>query len=171
MRRPPAEVSAALLACGDYSQKKSRNTFQLGSWRRREVWRDLLTGTARADFGNTPQRPDANAGRPRRSRDRPVTERLRRIVDRYLNEREKESRFDWRYYLVKYDKMREGDSGLYVGPDDGTKGFDLCMMYKERMNSNYRDPYLYAIFAYSAAVTTQEVGSPGIRATTQQKDG
>ena len=58
--------------------------------------------------------------------------------------------FDWRYYLVKYKDMREGDSGIYVG-SDGAMGFGLCMLDKERLSSNYRDPYLFAIFKHSGA--------------------
>jgi hypothetical protein len=69
-------------------------------------------------------------------------------------------RFNWRYYLVQYDEMRMGDSGLYVGPEDGSKGFDLCMMIKQQMNSNYRDPYLYAVFKRSGAVAKVDVEDP-----------
>lgn len=44
---------------------------------------------------------------------------LDRLGQRWLTEREAEGRLDWRYYLVKYDAMREGRSGLY---DSSSRG-------------------------------------------------
>src|SRR5208283_4033422 len=53
-------------------------------------------------------------------------------------------------------EMREGDSGIYVG-SEGKMGFGLCMLYKERLSSNYRDPYLFAVFKRSGAKQDQDV--------------
>ena len=64
-----------------------------------------------------------------------------------------------------------GDSGLYVGPEDGGKGFDLCMMIKQQMNSNYRDPYLYAVFRRSGAVAKVDVEHPWHTGTRRRSDG
>jgi hypothetical protein len=47
--------------------------------------------------------------------------------------------FDWVYYLVKYDVMREGRFGIYFGRD-GALGYSLCMLHKTQLNSHYRDP-------------------------------
>lgn len=49
---------------------------------------------------------------------------------------------DWRYYLVKYEVMREGDSGRYAF---SPSGYQACMLDKWQFNSNYRDPYLLAL--------------------------
>ena len=65
-------------------------------------------------------------------------------MDRWLSEREAARVFDWRYYFVRYDAMREGASGRYVG-SDGRLGYSVCMLNKLQMNSYYRDPYLHAI--------------------------
>lgn len=154
------EISGALLACGDYSQRRTINRFQLGSWRRRDVWRQLFTNTANSDFRQTSAAlmrlldaiSQAGAG--------PIQARLRTVVSGYLDEQARSGRFDWRYYLVKYDQARQGDSGIYVGPEDGTRGFELCMMYKERMSSWYRDPYLFAIHEHLKAPAKQAVWDP-----------
>ena len=54
---------------------------------------------------------------------------------------ERTRRFDWRYYLVRYDWMREGESGLYSG-ENHKLGYSLVMLRKTQLNSNYRDAYL-----------------------------
>jgi hypothetical protein len=70
-------------------------------------------------------------------------------MDDYKSRCEQEGRHDWRYYFVKYDAMREGASGRYVGID-GRLGYSVCMLDKLQMNSYYRDPYLHAVRAHSA---------------------
>jgi hypothetical protein len=157
---PLLEVSAALLACGDYSQRKGSNRFQFGSWRRKDVWRQLLTGTSSSDFSNTSGTLMRMLDAIGEAADGPIRTRLRDVVNAYVAEQVSAGRFDWRYYLVNYDEMRIGDSGLYVGPEDGGKGFDLCMMTKQQMNSYYRDPYLYAVFKRSGAVANVDVEEP-----------
>jgi hypothetical protein len=85
-----------------------------------------------------------------RSAPGPIDERLDVLISTWLVEREKAQVFDWRYYLVKYPEMRWGKSGLYV-PNDGKMGFQLCMLDKTQLNSNYRDPYLLAVWKQSGA--------------------
>jgi hypothetical protein len=157
---PLLEVSGALLACGDYSQRKRTNRYQFGSATQKDVWRQLLTGAPGSDFSNMSgalmRMLDAIGG----TADGPVRTRLRRVVHAYLAEQEKAGLFDWRYYLVKYDEMRAGASGLYVGPENEGKGFDLCMMVKQQMNSNYRDPYLFAVYEHIGAVANVDLDDP-----------
>ena len=114
---PLLEVSAALLACGDYSQRKGSNRFQFGSWRRKDVWRQLFTGTSSSDFSNTSGALMRLLDAIGEAADGPIRTRLRGVVSAYVAEQVSAGRFDWRYYLVNYDEMRMGDSGLYVGPE------------------------------------------------------
>lgn len=69
----------------------------------------------------------------------------RQVMDSFLHEREERHHFDWRYYLVKYASMRSGHSGLYMSETE-EPGYRMVMLHKTRMNSNYRDPYLYQIW-------------------------
>jgi hypothetical protein len=157
---PLLEVSAALLACGDYSQRKSSNRFQFGSWRQKDVWRQLFTGTSSSDFGNTADALMRMLDAVGEAAGGPVQGRLRTVVTAYIADQISAGYFDWRYYLVTYDEMRMGDSGLYVVLEDCGMGFDLCMMIKQRMSSYYRDPYLYSIFKRSGAISDVDVDDP-----------
>jgi hypothetical protein len=156
---PLADVSAALLACGDYSQRRRGGRFQFASNSKKDALRQMFVnagGTASVAtkatlMGMLDGLSDANGAQ--------VLDGLRAMVDRYLAGQEHLQRFDWRYYLVKYPEMREGDSGIYVRSEEG-RGFGLCMMYKERMSSYYRDPYLFALFKRSGALPDQEIEDP-----------
>lgn len=44
--------------------------------------------------------------------------------------------------------MRKGRSGIYFGRD-GDLGYSLCMLHRTQRNSNYRGPYLLAIWKLS----------------------
>jgi hypothetical protein len=78
----------------------------------------------------------------------PVETGLSALRSRSLREAELEREFDWRYYLTKYDSMREGKSGIYFG-HNGELGYSLCMLNKSQLNSHYRDPYLLAVWKES----------------------
>jgi hypothetical protein len=80
----------------------------------------------------------------------PVEAQLQAIVDRFVAERVARSEFDWRYYLVRYPCMREGDSGRYWGAYHAL-GYELTMLYKQLQSSWHRDPYLYAIWRQSGS--------------------
>ncbi len=154
---PYREIGAALLACGDPSCRASEGHFQFGSPELQSVWRELLTNPARDDFAQTSnvllKMLDAFATAPGAS----VTERLQAISNDYLTQQESRRKFDWRYYLVKYEVMRTGKSGLYVS-SAGVMGFDLLMMERWQVwNSYFRDPYLLAVIESSGAKEGQDV--------------
>lgn len=154
------EVSTALLACGDYSQRNRMGRYQFGTpGGGEEIWRQLVTNEASADFSKTKAALQRLLDEVGTSEVGPIHARLRSVGDRFLDERKKVGELDWRYYLVKYFEMREGDSGLYAS-GTGTMGFNLCMLRKERMNSWYRDPYLYAVLKRSGAVPGRDVEDP-----------
>jgi hypothetical protein len=78
----------------------------------------------------------------------PVEAQLKAIADSFVAERLVHAELDWRYYLVRYPCMREGDSGRYWGADHAL-GYELTMLYKQLQSSWHRDPYLYAIWRES----------------------
>ena len=118
----------------------------------RDVWRLLLTGATRGDLEPTGRvladflDSVADSGAP-------FAETLSRMQREWLTDRESTNEFDWRYYLVKYNSMREGGSGIYFA-EGGKLGYSLCNLRggMTQMNSLYRDPYLLAIW--------RELGEP-----------
>ena len=100
----------------------------LTSW-----WRELLTGTSyanligtRAVFG---QFLDTYA-----ASEVGTAETLAAISAKWLAQEKAAGLFDWRYYLVRYDEMRTGNSGIYAVPD-GIMGFSVCMLRAKQTNS------------------------------------
>ena len=69
-------------------------------------------------------------------------------ADEFINDRTSSSHYDWRYYLVRYPTMREGNSGIYYGADERL-GYELTMLRKTVQRSWYRDAYLYAMWCES----------------------
>lgn len=145
---------AALLSCGDYSQSTYQGRFQFGALTA-ESWREMLTREVKRTRRSLERLLDAVAGRTG-----PIQERLDAITSEYLTQQEAQRAFDWRYYLVKYPEMREGDSGLYVTSNAGPMGFRVCMLRKTQMNSYYRDPTLLAIYRRSDALDDADTPDP-----------
>jgi len=141
-------LTGAMLAIGDYSRMQGNHRyFHFGSRVNEAPWRMLLTEGRRSDIG--PMREvlvrlldevDQLGGAP--------CDCLETIQKRFLDASETNRNFGWRYYLVKYPVMREGNSGLYVGLN-GTLGYSLCMLNRKQLNSWYRDPFLLAIYRES----------------------
>lgn len=140
-RRLWPALTAALLAIGDYARRPNLRSFRFGSPTDDRWWRELLTGTKRSNLRGTSvvlaRLLDTVA-----DSDRPSAEILRQVRSRWLDAQDA---FDWRYYLVKYDAMREGKSGIYFA-EGGEMGFRLCMLDKTQLNSWYRDPFLLAVW-------------------------
>lgn len=151
-RRNWPELTGALLACGDYSRQR-RKYHQLGTPNpeKEAVWRELLTAGSR-EQQSTFRRALQLLLDDARVRNEPEITHALRAVGRSFCERVdsgQEPR-DWRYYLVKYDIMRSGASGIYVAEsfDDGktrTLGFSLCMLNTTTLGGYFRDPYLAAM--------------------------
>lgn len=133
-------LTAALLATGDYSRTRNSRSFRFGSPEEDQWWRDLLTGAKRSTLQGVADvmarmldaLSTSEAGLP---------DALEQIRQTWLREQDS---YDWRYYLVKYDAMRRGKSGIYVA-EGGRMGFGLCMLDKTQLNSWYHDPYLDAV--------------------------
>ena len=131
-------ITGALLAKGDYSRKEMRWTghrlADFGAPRNDEPWQVLFRGR-KGDSVHPTALPlaaliaDVAAGRT-----------LQTVITTYLDDPTTPK--DWRYYFVKYDVMRDGASGRYTF---SPSGYQICMLEKERMSSNYYDPYLLAV--------------------------
>lgn len=148
-----SQVSAALLTVGDYQRPRGRDlanprSYQLAAVAAEHayVWRALLTGATRAELGVT-ARVFAEFLDIVSAATTPLADTLDEMTATWLAAREEQEVFDWRYYMVKYSAMREGESGLYF-TEGGVMGYSLCNLRggKEQMNSLYRDPYLLSIY-------------------------
>ena len=151
---PLEKISGALLASGDYSQLPRRDDrYQFGSHDRNRVWLELLTGK---DIENTKKALMKMLDDICSVSGASIEERLQIIADNYLAAQLKAKNLDWRYYLVKYPKMRSGPSGLYTS-SKRKMGFDLCMMKETQLNGAYRDPYLIAVVEQSGSKEYKDV--------------
>lgn len=141
------DATGALLAVGEYQRTTNNRKFQLGTGSKRfeNAWRELLTGADREALSATraalAKLLDAIAAGDN------LKQTLMAVQSEWLTQREVAPDFDWRYYLVKYPAMREGGSGIYYS-EGGKLGYSLCMLRggTSTLNSNYRDPYLLAIW-------------------------
>ncbi|MBP0622885.1 DUF262 domain-containing protein [Cupriavidus consociatus] len=143
-------ITGALLAAGDYAIRVRGRFFLFGSSRNLAPWRDVFSATWREDMGATREALSRLLDHVAARGEASVPDALQGFVDDYLSRCEQAQRHDWRYYFVKYDAMREGASGRYVGID-GRLGYSVCMLDKQQMNSYYRDPYLHAVRIHSGA--------------------
>jgi hypothetical protein len=142
------DLTGSLLAAGEYARHRNDRDLQFGSPSNGEPWRNLLTGTTRANLANTAKALGAvlDAVAAGTSAD----DSLREIREAFVESRAQEENFDWRYYLVRYAAMREGPSGIYASVG-GAMGYEICMLNKTQMNGRHRDPYLSALVRESQA--------------------
>lgn len=145
-------LTGALLTCGDYYRAAWRNgyKFLFGSPSHETYWRDLLTGPAASPIRKV-TKPLAKLLDRLADRSDDISAELTRMTSDWVDEREREQNYDWRYYMVKYPVVRGGESGIFVSAS-ADMGYELCALRRKQLNSNYRDALLHAIFV--------EAGSP-----------
>ena len=151
-----SSLLAALLAVGEYQRQRTNSRpflFGTSSKRHDNAWRELLTGPPRDALRPTREVFAEFLSRVAAAPDTNLEGTLRTITEEYLGLCEGESRFDWRYYMVKYPSFREDGSSTYFAErsDDVEHvemGYSLCMLKAgaRAVNSRYRDPYLLAIW-------------------------
>jgi hypothetical protein len=151
-------LTGALLATGEYQRDyPDSDRHRFGSPNTEGVWRSLLV-----------DRGDRAALERVRTVLRSLLDRvaattedtqtfLAAIADEFTAARIATSHHDWRYYLVRYPAMREGNSGIYYGAD-GKLGYEITMLRKTVQRSWYRDAYLYA--TWCEAGRPEEVEDP-----------
>ncbi|WP_051776669.1 DUF262 domain-containing protein [Pseudorhizobium pelagicum] len=138
------QVSQALLACGDYSQKIAGDRFQFASPSLASVWRDLFVARSRPGVDNTRATLTKLLDAVHDEGLVDIEAALRKISQDYLREAVASKKYDWRYYMTKYPAMRSGKSGIFIS-SSYKMGFDLCMMEQTRLSSYYSDPYVRAV--------------------------
>ena len=145
-------LTGSLVATDEYQRDYPNSDYHLfGSPTTERVWRTLLVDrgdrTSLSRTGRVVARllddVAADAG--------PIAQRMEDMIRAFIEKRAASAEFDWRYYLARYDCMREGRSGIYYGADHRL-GYEMTMLDKSVQRSYYRDPYLYAIW--------REAGSP-----------
>ena len=151
-------LTGALLATGEYQRDFARSDYHLfGSPATESVWRAVLVDRGdRASLARTRAVLASFLDTLAASND-PVGAQLEAIVERFVEDCLAHAALDWRYYLVRYPWMREGNSGIYYGADHAL-GYELTMLRKSVQRSWYRDPYLYAIWRESGS--PQDVTDP-----------
>ena len=142
------KISRALLTIQDYSQDHSWR-FLLGD-NNDKNWRDLFTESKqRKQFDRTKETIlkllDLIIENPTLS--------LQSIIDEYLEQEELTK--DWKYYLIKYPKMRAGNHGRYYRYDDSDisensdgedNQYNLIMMNTPSSTSGRNwNPYFYQV--------------------------
>jgi hypothetical protein len=147
-------LTGALLVHGDYARRSPRGAGHsmgdFGAPKNDEPWRDLFRGRKQEQY-------------------HPLLAPLIAVLDQVAGGAEPAeliARYleldgtpkDWRYYFIKYDAMRNGASGRYTISPGG--GYEACMLDKERLTSNYYDPYLLALVV-AAEVPAGRIGNPG----------
>ena len=139
-------LSGSLLATGEYQRDYAdSDQHRLGSPTTESVWRLLLVdrgdhaalARVRTVVGKLLDRVAASTQDTHAS--------LKAVADQFLEESIARSYYDWRYHLVRYPTMRQGNSGIYYGAD-GRLGYELTMLRKTVQRSMYRDAYLYAVW-------------------------
>jgi Protein of unknown function DUF262 len=151
-------LTGALLATGPYQRDYPKSDYhQFGSPTTESVWRTVLVD--RGDpVALAPARTALSAflDSVAASSDG-VEAHMQTTMDEFLAERIAACELDWRYYLVRYPMMREGNSGIYYGANHAL-GYQMTMLRKSVQRSWYRDPYLYAIWRESGS--PEEVTDP-----------
>lgn len=145
-----SRLTGALLATGDYQRRRTRSAawqFGTGSERNDTAWRYLLTNESWAGLAATRTVLSALLDGLAASEQSPEAH-LDQVMSSWLAERQASARYDWRYYLVRYDSMREGATGIYYGAD-GQLGYSMCMLRTQQLNGHYRDPILLEIWRSS----------------------
>ncbi|MEO7817636.1 MAG: DUF262 domain-containing protein [Actinomycetota bacterium] len=149
------DLTAALLAVGQYQRQRTNSRpflFGTNSKKQENAWRELLTGAPFEKLSQTRQVLMELLDSVADAHGATLQDALKQITSRFLEERELERRFDWRYYMVKYPSMREG-GGTYFAErfdveEQASMGYSLCMLRggTTALNAWYRDPYLLAIW-------------------------
>lgn len=142
------DLTGALLAAGNYARRRNDRDLQFGSPSNSEPWRNLLTGTSRANLRRTADALSKVLDAVAAGTSPSVS--LQLMQDEFVTSREAIAEFDWRYYLVRYDTMRQGASGIYASVG-GNMGYLVCMLDKTQMNGRYRDPYITALAGQAGA--------------------
>jgi hypothetical protein len=164
------DISRALLTINDYSQ--------LASWRylfgntNDSSWRELFT-ISRNVKGFEKTKETLNLLLKTITGD--YSNYLSELVSSYLNT--SHHLLDWRYYFIKYPRMREGNSGVYYWLNDPSRirenQYEVIMMNTAYSTSGkHWNPFLYEIFHnddFSGQLSLEDYNAPLIINKTGEK--
>ena len=136
-------VDCALLATGNYLQQDNDWRYQAGSpMGKAKAWKNLFHKSSSDGFENT----KSCLHRLLSSQETFTDNILYGIAEAYINACNEKSRYDWRYYYIKYDCFRPGKYGKIRWEDFAQKPYELAMMWTERYPStNMYQPFLKAV--------------------------
>ncbi len=155
------KISRAMLTLGDYSQ--------LASWRflfggyNDSTWRELFTQSKnRKHFENTKN----ILGKLLDTSANDLTLYIEELIKNYKNNQVVAK--DWKYYLIKYFKMRSGRSGVYYWLNDKNRNkenpYEFYMMNTPySLTGRHWNPFLYIIATsddFKDKVSLGEYGAP-----------
>ena len=121
-------INRALLSIGDYSQLISWR-WQIGAKYKEPVWFDLFHPTKkRQNFEETNR--ILNNLLSILNETSINNENLELIINKYLNN--PDTLKDWRYYIIKYSQMRDGNFGMYYWGNYEEKPYEVIMMNTEK---------------------------------------
>ena len=148
-------ISRALLSIGDYSQLISWR-YQIGAKSNESVWFDLFHPTKqRQGFDKTLITLNSLLFELEESEIN--NEYIEQLVKEYL-ENSKTIK-DWRFYIIKYSPMRQGNFGMYYWRNLAEKPYEIIMMNTEKsLGGRNWDTTLYTLNTLSDFVGKLTLG-------------
>jgi hypothetical protein len=139
-------INRTLLSIGDYSQLISWR-YQIGAKNNESVWFDIFHPTKqRQRFDKTSE--ILNTLLLKLNESEINNEYLEQLINEYLDN--SETIIDWRFYLVKYSPMRNGNFGMYYWEDKAEKPYKIIMMNTEKsVGGRNWNMFLYTLYHFS----------------------
>lgn len=138
-------VDCALMAVGDYKQEEKRGRYQLGSSSNATAWQTLFHRSSAIGFENTKEILFNLLSKEFEINN----DNLKLLSDDYLLSCERCSRYDWRYYYIKYDSFRPGRYGKYIWDDFNGDPFGVVVLHaRAQLSSNAYNPFLKELDIY-----------------------
>ena len=136
-------INRVLLSIGDYSQLISWR-YQIGTKYNESVWFDIFHPTKqRRGFDKT--KKILNTLLFKLSETEITNDNLEKLIKKFLNN--SDTLKDWRFYLIKYDQMRQGKFGMYYWENRSKKPYKIIMMNTEKsIGGRNWNIYLYALY-------------------------
>jgi hypothetical protein len=148
-------INRAFLSIGDYSQYISWR-YQIGAKSNESVWFDLFNPTKqRQGFDKTLK--TLNSLLFKLEEFEINNETLEQLVKDYIENAETPK--DWRFYIIKYSPMRQGNFGMYYWRNRTEKPYEIIMMNTEKsIGGRNWDISLYTLNSLSDFVGKLNLG-------------
>lgn len=155
-------ISSAMLTVGDYAQLIGVWRFSFGN-STESVWKEIFQVSRRRQFFDRTKKVLKEL---LLVRDTNIVSHIDNLITHYLED-EPELK-DWKYYLIKYPRMREGKSGIFYWYEDPNRmkenQYKVHMMNTpQTLNGRHWSPFLYELSKDSELeneTTLEEYGAP-----------